>query len=188
MEESHRTELVMMSFRHLLVKNERIVKQWERWPFRAAVGDAFLPYFSKEGLCWVAIKTSCLSCHPKGSPWTYRILTLIFNCTHRLSCLDSKQKSDKFLVNATICAEFWREEGINMTLEEITAAVHLFSPFLVWSHLKLVLLFFSSLVAWCLWQLYGCPSYLLLSQPYQSEDGGKMKAVPSAHTLVQKCW
>lgn len=51
MEGSHRIELVMMSFRHLFVKNERIVKQCERWPFRAAVGDAFLLYFSKEGLC-----------------------------------------------------------------------------------------------------------------------------------------
>lgn len=129
-------------------------------------------------------------CHTHKPIWLKLSYILAsFNMTvHGIKCTISKQKSDKFLVNATICAKFWRGEGINMTLEKITADVHLFSPFLLWSHLKLVLLFFSSLVAWCLWQLYGCSSYLLLSQPYQSEDGGKMKAVPSAHTLVRKCW
>lgn len=96
-------------------------------------------------LCWVAIRTSCPSCSPKGNPWTYRILTLIFNCTHRLSCLDSKQKSYKILVNATNCVKFWRGEGINMTVEEMTAALYLFCPFSVQSHLKLVLLSFRHL-------------------------------------------
>lgn len=128
MEESHRTELVMMSFRHLFVRNERIVSQWERWLFKAAAGDASLTF-----LCWVAIRISCPSCPPKGSPWTYRILTLIFNCTHGLSCLDSKQKSYKFLVNVTNCSKFWRGEGINMTVEEMTAALYVFCPFSVQS-------------------------------------------------------
>lgn len=83
-------------------------------------------------------------CHTHKPIWLKLSYILAsFNMTvHGIKCTISKQKSDKFLVNATICAKFWRGEGINMTLEKITADVHLFSPFLLWSHLKLVLLFF----------------------------------------------
>lgn len=138
-------------------------------------------------LCWVAIRTSCPSCSPKGNPWTYRILTLIFNCTHRLSCLDSKQKSYKILVNATNCVKFWRGEGINMTVEEMKLLCTCF-VLSRYSHTWNLFYFLFVTCGWVLMAVHGCPSYLLLPQSCQSEDEGKMKALSSEHTLLQKRW